>query len=234
MRHLDAPCLGRIRIRCIVGDSVEADLIRLNIKPAPCTNSTDVNCAEYSHNIAPFIPVVFAVCDKMIDGHDIILTADAVEQLNQLSDYDVSIQLTVASPTGVGVGDHVVDSDAVDSPTSGGGGELESVVLVSSGTSEVEEVVVSSSPVDSKAEECADVDTLYQEQIDDPALQPWWKMAEEKKGNFLIKNRLLNHHEKILGHVVEQLCLPSSRIPPVLKLGHGAHFSGQYACKATL
>ena len=45
--------------------------------------------------------------------------------------------------------------------------------VVSSGTNEVEEVVVSSSTVDSKAEECADADSLYQEQIDDPALQPW-------------------------------------------------------------
>ena len=45
--------------------------------------------------------------------------------------------------------------------------------VVSSGTNEVEEVVVSSSTVDSKAEECADADPLYQEQIDDPALQPW-------------------------------------------------------------
>jgi len=56
----------------------------------------------------------------------------------------------------------------------------------------------------------------------------------KRKGELFHENRLLYHHEKILGHVVEQLCLPSSRIPPVLKLGHGAHFSGQYACKATL
>jgi len=124
VRDLDAPCLGKIRIRGIVGDSLEADLIKLNIKPAPYTNSTDVNCVEYSHNIAPFIPVAFAVCDKMIDGYDIILTADVVEQLNQLSDYDVSIQLAVALPTGVGVGNHSVDSDAVDSPAGCGGGEL--------------------------------------------------------------------------------------------------------------
>jgi len=59
-------------------------------------------------------------------------------------------------------------------------------------------------------------------------------MAEEKKGNFVITNRLLYHHEKILDHVGEQLCLPSSRIPTVLKLGHDAHFSGQYAYKTTL
>ena len=46
--------------------------------------------------------------------------------------------------------------------------------------------------------------------------------------------RRLYHDEKILGHVVKQLCLPSSRIPSVLKLGHDAHFSGHYAYKTTL
>jgi len=148
VRDLDAPRLGKIRIRGIVGDSVETDLIRLNMRPAPCTNNVDVNCVEYSHNIAPFIPVVFAVCDKMIDGQDIILTADAVDQLNQLSAYDACVQLAVASPT---------DS---------GGGEFGPVSLV--GYGKVEGVVVSVD--DSKAEECADVDTLYQKQIDDPAL----------------------------------------------------------------
>ena len=142
--------LGKIRIRGIIS-AVERDLIRLNIKPAPCTNNVDVNCVEHSHNIAPFIPVVFAVCDKMIDGQDIILTADTVDQLNQLSDYDACVQLAVASPT---------DSE---------GGELGPVSLVGSG--KVEGVVVSSPSVDdSKAEECADVDTLYQKQVDDPAL----------------------------------------------------------------
>ena len=215
VRDPDAPSLGKIRIRGTVGDSVETDLIRLNIKPAPCTNSVDVNCVEYSHNIAPFIPVIFAVCDKTIDGQDIILTADAVDQLNQLSDYDACVQLAVASLT---------DS---------GGGEFGPVSLVSS--SKVEGVVVSSPSVDdSKAEECAGVDTLYQEQVDDPALQPRWKLAEQKKGNFFIKNRLLYYHEKILGHNVEQLYLPSSRLLPVLKLDHDAHFRGHYAFKTIM
>ena len=37
-----------------------------------------------------------------------------------------------------------------------------------------------------------------------------------------------------MGHTVEQLCLPVSRILPVLKLGHDAYFSGHYAYKTTL
>jgi len=48
------------------------------------------------------------------------------------------------------------------------------------------------------------------------------------------KNKLLYHNENILGHEVEELCLPVSRIPCVLQLGHDAHFSGHYAYKTTM
>ena len=89
LRGLDVPCLGRIRLRGIVGDSVEADLVRLNVKPASFASNVGVDCIEYSHNIGPFIQIVFAVCDQMVNGQDVILTADAVEKLNQLNDYNV-------------------------------------------------------------------------------------------------------------------------------------------------
>jgi len=65
-------------------------------------------------------------------------------------------------------------------------------------------------------------------------LQPWFKLATEKKGNFFFKNGLLFHREQELGHNVEQLVLPSSRIPSVLELAHDATFSGHYAYKNTL
>ena len=54
-----------------------------------------------------------------------------MEQLNQLSANDVSIQLVVASPTDVKVDDHHVNPDAVDSPTGSEGDELESMRSVS-------------------------------------------------------------------------------------------------------
>jgi len=146
----------------------------VNIKPAACTNSTDVNCVEvFTHYCTVYSSCVCGMRENDSFGHDIILTADVVEQLNQLSVHDVSIQFAVASPTGVGVDDHHVDHDVVDSPAGSGGGEHESASSVSSGTDKAEEVMVSSSPVYSKAEECADVDTLYQDQVDNPALQPW-------------------------------------------------------------
>ena len=37
------------------------------------------------NNIAPFVPVIFAVCDKLSGEHDAILTADVVVQQDTCS-----------------------------------------------------------------------------------------------------------------------------------------------------
>jgi len=39
-------------------------------------------------------------------------------------------------------------------------------------------------------------------------------------------NDVLYHHETIMGHKVNQLCIPECRIPIVLKMGHDAPFTG--------
>ena len=227
IRGLDVPRLGKIRLRGIVGDCVVADLVQLNIKPASTSNA-DVNSVEYSQNIGPFIQVVFAVCDNMVDGQDIISTADAVEKLNKLCDYNV--QLVVAKTDDDEVRDSDVTSLAVVD-------DLVAVAPHTSGSSDSNDSTkVNETELEQggETEGCADVETLQHEQMTDSSLQTWWKLARQKKGNFFVKNKLLFHREKILGHNVEQLCLPDSRVAPVLKLGHDAHFSGHYAYKTTM
>ena len=56
--------VGRITIQGILGDSLETDLVMVEIKPAAT--------AGYE-NIAPYIPIVFATCD-IATGHDLILS----------------------------------------------------------------------------------------------------------------------------------------------------------------
>ena len=41
-------------------------------------------------NIVPYIPMIFAVCE-ISTGHDMILSAAFVQQLNELKAYDVVV-----------------------------------------------------------------------------------------------------------------------------------------------
>jgi len=213
IKDFDIPCIGKLKIRGIVGNPVEVDLVQLSIKPAPVSSDAGTDCIERSYNIGPYIKVIFAVCDGMVEGQDIIFTADVLEQLNQLHDYNV--QVVVARD------DNTVNPSDIDTKCCPEQGDE-----MKDASTKPEQV--------SEVRGSADTETLSKEQVEDSTLQSWWKLAENKKGNFFVKNGLLLHREKFLGHTVEQLCLPVSRILPVLKLGHDAYFSGHYAYKTTL
>jgi len=58
-------------------------------------------------------------------------------------------------------------------------------------------------------------------------------MAKLDKNKFYLKDGLLYHHETLMGHRVNQLCLPECRVPIVLRMGHDAPFAGHMAAKAT-
>ena len=68
------PKLGTIAIRGVVGDSVDAALVQLTIKPSPDP--------QYE-NIAPYINVMLVACDLSTDV-DIILCESVVNQLDEL------------------------------------------------------------------------------------------------------------------------------------------------------
>jgi len=66
-------------IKGVVGEAVEANVVSVNIKP----------CQEQQcKNIAPYIPVMFAVCN-LSTAVDVILCDDVVQQLQEMNAYNV-------------------------------------------------------------------------------------------------------------------------------------------------
>src|SRR6218665_2204396 len=57
--------------------------------------------------------------------------------------------------------------------------------------------------------------------------------AKQCNGKFLLKDELLYRRDQIVGHQIEQLCLPESRIGIVLESAHEAPFAGHMAAKTT-
>ena len=200
IQHLNLPFVGQITIRGIVGKPVNADLVMLEVKP----------CSDPGYrNIVPYIPMIFAVCE-ISTGHDMILSAAFVQQLNELKAYDV-----------------------VD-PTAGKTAEVDAMVLRSRSLPEPAESTISDKTtlVDDKVNDVdlvycnLQADKLHNEQICDESLQTCWSLAEQGKGNFLVKDKILYHRDQILGQTVQQLCLPMSRRTQVLKLAHDVCHQG--------
>ena len=80
---------------------------------------------------------------------------------------------------------------------------------------------------ESKSDEgIADNNTLLLEQQKCHSLTSCWQQAKQNKNNFFIDNNLLYHSGEIMGHKVNQLCLPESRIGVVLRVAHDAHVLG--------
>ena len=79
LTDLNPPVCGKIWIKGIIGEPVEASLVMLNIKSSPPSGYD---------NIAPSLPVMFASCD-LSTSVDMILCASVVSQLDELSAYCV-------------------------------------------------------------------------------------------------------------------------------------------------
>jgi len=79
IKHLNLPVLGKIIIRPVVGQTVEADLVPLKIKPY---------AAQPFTNIAPYVEVIFAACELATNVY-IISCGSVVKQLNELRTYDI-------------------------------------------------------------------------------------------------------------------------------------------------
>ena len=79
----------------------------------------------------------------------------------------------------------------------------------------------------------ADSNTLLREQQNCHNLTSCWQQAKQNKNNFFIDNDLLYHKGEIMGHKVNQLCLPEDRIEVVLRVAHDAPCAEHMAFKAT-
>src|SRR6218665_944939 len=68
----------------------------------------------------------------------------------------------------------------------------------------------------------ADADTLSFEQHKCALLRPYFEKAKQRNSKFFLKDKLLYRRDQIVGHQIEQLCLPESRIGIVLESAHEA------------
>src|SRR6218665_3945763 len=80
----------------------------------------------------------------------------------------------------------------------------------------------------------ASAETLAQEQRNCEQLKSSFEQTKLRNSKFFIKDNLLFKRDHIVGHRVEQLCLPETRIGMVLEASHDSAFAGHMAVKSTM
>ncbi len=247
LQHLpEVPTMGRIGIKGIVGPALQTDVALLQIKPAPTT----AGCV----NIAPSLSEVFAVCDDL--NEDVILTAETVERLSALNDYEAMVLVNQVTAPSNNSGNHAVSSDVSNtddnvvsnvSDSSGNGTDVVSVGINSTSnvTDVVDNVCDTTTSVQTDGDvtrrtrhdetdlSSADTLTLITEQHDDPALTKYFDMVKNGNKQFFIRDGILYRRSKVQGNKVELLCLPERRIQTVLELAHDLPVSGHQAVRRT-
>jgi len=81
-----------------------------------------------------------------------------------------------------------------------------------------------------KSQNVANAEQLALEQQNDKSLALCFSLAKHDKAGYFIRDGILYRREKILGHEVEQLCLPKTRRPQAIRLAHhgyGGHLSAR-------
>lgn len=215
--------IGSITLRGIIGAPVKAELVRLYI-------SLDCQCECKPCN--QWVPVMCAICEEANDS--LILTAVNVDQLRSRS-YQCNallkrglVTFKKSKPC-----KHVKDSDGEEKPVDvvDNDNQLTPNMLNVKDVNGVAfdhvdtEIVINDSCTDNMMHVRASVEELICEQQSDDSLKGARSLALKGKGGFFYKDKLLMHREKLLGQEFTQLCLPLSRRPKVLELGHelGGH-----------
>jgi len=241
--HQELPVYKQVSLSGLQGKSENVNVVRLNVKPVSSVQRGIVN-------IAPTVRVWFAVVPGL--NESVILTPNVVSLLQDVSRYNVlsldaqnithDVYDDVNCSLGINTSDEIIvdvnaQSSALGSETTANISAVENIVGKTG--SEAKESSQDCNTAEffdierPKQERVADVETLATEQRDCPSLSEYWEMAKRNRGNFSIDNGLLYHRDTILGHKVKQLCLPESRVPIVLEMGHDAPFAGHMAVKAT-
>jgi hypothetical protein len=227
IRHLNLSASKQVRLSGLSGKSNVVDVVRLHVKPALQSDESIVN-------IAPPVRAWFAVVPDL--NESVILTPHVVSLLREVARYNV------LSPRDVNVancrnaaGDEsddlaavqVVHDDVQHQNASACNNVDTNMVL------ETNDFLDPERPQQLHNDRVADTDTLAQEQKACPSLSKCWELAKQNRGNFFVENGLLYHRDNILGHKINQLCLPEKRIPIVLEMGHDAPFAGHMAFQTT-
>ena len=221
---LDVSTQGQVKIRNVIGSTVIADLVTLQMKPHPGVGYK---------NIAPYIPVVFATC-PLVDV-DMILSSMVLDQLHTLSEYDLV--------TGISDQDQM-SSDCkevntipliVDAVTTRSQAKSKDISQLTDGGVSRNQTRFNTTPnleisdldgvVDLQPNTRA-LDTFITEQKSDSTLTRAWDLAGDEKGGFFVKDGLLFHRDLVLGIPVNQVCLPSSHRKEVCEIAHNLAHQG--------
>jgi len=196
-----------IKIKGVIGPAVDTALTILDTSPAAMDADTI--------NIALPLRELFAVCEEL--NENIILTADTVNRLIALRNYESFVARTVVESK---VKTFNIDNEIIDQNE-----EIENDEIVNEDvtTTVVTGNIGDGSIIDRHVETdltSANTITLMKEQQRDPALSKYFDMVRKGNRQFFIRDGLLYHRSKVNGNKVEQLCLPQERVGTVLKIAH--------------
>jgi len=148
--------------------------------------------------------------------YDVILPADVVKELQQIPVVSVVVAECVnADDSTYTVAD--VSSDQVSSVSA------DTSSLMSDDVTNAE-FCNNSTQSDESIND--DASKLLDEQQQDASLADCWSMARQGKGNFVVSQRLLYCKDKVEGQPMYQLCVPTTRREPILKLAHDSVYGG--------
>jgi len=211
---------GFIQLQGIVGRPVRSPLAKVTVKQ----REGDRSC-----NLADGISVMCGVAPLVGTGHDVVLSADVVSDIQQLPVATVSNILMVNDVTG-NVCDCKYECDMKGIHLNVGDdgiGDIANNVDADDGYNSVQNI-------DNLLQNNQSIiNDLISEQINDESFSYYWEMAKVNKGNFVIENGTLYHRDQVEGQRVCQLWVPSSRRNSVMQLAHYSVFGGHLGERKT-
>src|SRR6218665_3341587 len=204
-------------------------------------------------NVAPAVRIWMASVDGLAE--DVIITPSVMSALQEATSYNVmathfnrlddsadeseaeAIVVTSTHRDVINEANGEIASEQETVPPASGmkKHEVAAVVpeIVGSNRSASPVFLDTDQPVASPNTRVADADTLSFEQHKCALLRPYFEKAKQRNSKFFLKDKLLYRRDQIVGHQIEQLCLPESRIGIVLESAHEAPFAGHMAAKTT-
>ena len=215
VKDLELPRCGKLKIRSVVGNRIDTDLVHLRV--------TLAEPAAAEHQSQHYCNILCAVCPSL-DSEEMILTGEVVQFLR-----DSVTSVNVVTRTGSDThhdppGDSVTEDDDESPPPFDDDRDV--------GQLDIQSLPSDMTDLSNSDSRKANAETLRQEQLADESLKGWWGLANKQKGNFVVQDGLLHHKEKILGQEFSQLCLPKDRRLQVLNLAHDT-FGGHLGAKRT-
>jgi len=238
-QDLQLPIHRQIRVVGMNGHAEVANVVRVHARPM-------VAETRGLTNVAPAVRIWMASVDGLAE--DVIITPSVMSALQESTSYNVMATNfnRLDDSNDESEADTVVDisthRDVMDEANEEIAGEQETVPpasemaeheIVDNNGSESPVFLDTDQPAASQNTRVADADTLSSEQRKCALLRPYFEKAKQSNSKFFLKDKLLYRRDQIVGHHIEQLCLPESRIGIVLESAHEAPFAGHMAAKTT-